>query len=258
MKLITNFKDYYDGAMYEFGYSTDVIYNRLNSVHVIPNGEPLPKEFKRIDKYVNNLNVVIGFCGKIYHALFVKGNPGEKDYVYYPYSSKDVKVLKATYDREKKNKRYYTQKTGLEKILISSGEIEDNTYFKPDVNGCLDIVEDHDIFQEFGCISFVYYRKFCYSSEFSEGRNGNFFGSIEKYDLKSSDAYDVIIKNPILKEFDFQKIVNPYEAMQEIEMYIGRLAVNNVPKMPVGSDKVIAESKGFDKWSFRKMPEKGI
>lgn len=258
MKLISNFKDYYDGAMYEFGYSTDVIYNRLNSVHVIPNGEPLPKEFKRIDKYINNLNVVIGFCGKIYHALLVKGNPGEKDYVYYPYSSKDIKVLKAVYDREKKNGRYYTQKTGLEKILISVGEIEDNTYYKPDVKGFLNIVEDHDIFQEFGCISFVYYRKTCYSSGFLEGHNGKFFGSIEKYDLKYSEAYDVIIKNPILKEFDFQKIVNSYEAIQEIEMYIGRLAENNVPKIPVGSDKVIAESKGFDKWSFRKMPENGI
>jgi hypothetical protein len=142
--------------------------------------------------------------------------------------------------------------------LISAGEIEDNTYFKPNVKGFLDVVEDHNIFQDFGCISFVCYRKTCYSSDFLNDRNGNFFGSIEKYDLKSSDAYDVFIKNPILKEFDFQKIVNPYEAMQEIEMYIGRLAENNLPKMPVGSDKVIAESKGFDKWSFRKIPEKGI
>ena len=41
-------------------------------------------------------------------------------------------------------------------------------------------------------------------------------------------------------------------------MYIENvLTNNNTPEMPVGSDKVIAESKGYDKWSFRKMSTKG-
>lgn len=145
----------------------------------------------------------------------------------------------------------------FEMILISAGEIKDQSYWKPKQKGFLDIVEDHDIFQDLGCISFVTFREYCYCQNFKKS-NDLIVGSDKKYDLDYSNAYSVVIKNPILKDFDFQKILDPYIATQEIEMYLGRLAENNVPKMPVGSDKVIAESKGFDKWSFRKMSEKGI
>jgi hypothetical protein len=45
--------------------------------------------------------------------------------------------------------------------------------------------------------------------------------------------------------------------MQELEMFIGNVLTNNTtPTMPVGTDDQIRDSKGFDKWSFRKMKEK--
>lgn len=63
--------------------------------------------------------------------------------------------------------------------------------------------------------------------------------------------------NPDINKYAFEQIFNPYLFFQELEMFIGNiLTVNNTPKMPVGSDKVIEYSKGFDKWSFRKMPKK--
>jgi hypothetical protein len=65
------------------------------------------------------------------------------------------------------------------------------------------------------------------------------------------------IKNPCLKDLGFQKLWHPYNAAQEIEMFLNNnLCVNNTPVMPVGSDKIIAESKGFDKYSFRNPPTK--
>lgn len=93
MKLVSNIKDYYDGAIHQFGHSSDVLYNRLNSVHIFEND--FPKEFKNLDKYNNNLNVVIGFCGKIYHAHFAI-DPLRKKLTYYPYSNKDVKIVKGS------------------------------------------------------------------------------------------------------------------------------------------------------------------
>jgi hypothetical protein len=64
--------------------------------------------------------------------------------------------------------------------------------------------------------------------------------------------------NPKIKKYEFSKIFDPYLMFQELEMFIGNVLTNNdTPEMPVGSDKVISESKGYDKWSFRKMSNKG-
>ncbi len=67
---------------------------------------------------------------------------------------------------------------------------------------------------------------------------------------------DLLI-NPKIRKYEFSKIFDPYLMFQELEMFIGNILTNNnTPKMPVGSDKIIAQSKGYDKWSFRKLPTK--
>jgi hypothetical protein len=63
--------------------------------------------------------------------------------------------------------------------------------------------------------------------------------------------------NPCLKDISFASILDPYTTFQEIDMFIGNtLTALTDPKMPVGGDKVVAESKGFDKYSFRKDKKK--
>jgi hypothetical protein len=65
-----------------------------------------------------------------------------------------------------------------------------------------------------------------------------------------------LTKNVCLKDFGFQKIVDPFTAFQEISMFFNSTLTNlKTPVMPVGDDKVLAASKGFDKWSFRKIGE---
>ena len=60
--------------------------------------------------------------------------------------------------------------------------------------------------------------------------------------------------NICLKDFGFQKMVDPFTAFQEISMFFNSTLTNlKTPVMPVGDDKVLAASKGFDKWSFRKI-----
>lgn len=65
-----------------------------------------------------------------------------------------------------------------------------------------------------------------------------------------------LIKNPVLREYDFQRIYDPYSAYQELSMYFGSVFANDEDHMVKISDSELAESKGFDKWSFRKMPQK--
>lgn len=65
---------------------------------------------------------------------------------------------------------------------------------------------------------------------------------------------DIFVLNPCLKTYGFQKILDPFTTMQELNMYISNdLCDVSNPPMPVGDDIVIARSKGFDKHSFRNM-----
>jgi hypothetical protein len=59
--------------------------------------------------------------------------------------------------------------------------------------------------------------------------------------------------NALLNQHDFMRVFDPYTAFQEIEMFMSNLAIPQKP-MPVIPDELKAESKGFDKWSFRKLP----
>lgn len=61
-----------------------------------------------------------------------------------------------------------------------------------------------------------------------------------------------LILNFPLDNVKFGKVKDPYTAYQEIDMFLGnQLAEANDPDMPVGGDKIIAESKGYNKQSFR-------
>ena len=57
--------------------------------------------------------------------------------------------------------------------------------------------------------------------------------------------------NPMLSKYNFASQIDPFTAYQELSMYIGNnLATQMDPEINI-SDEIRAESKGFDKWSFR-------
>ncbi len=64
-----------------------------------------------------------------------------------------------------------------------------------------------------------------------------------------------IVYNASLKELEFFRLFDPYTAFQEISMFLGGLAVplKEIPQVP---DKIMVGIKGFDQWSFRKLPGK--
>jgi len=63
--------------------------------------------------------------------------------------------------------------------------------------------------------------------------------------------YDIEV-NPILKDYNFASAVDPFAAFQELSMYVGNNLVDQMDPEVKISDKTRAESKGFDKWSFRR------
>lgn len=66
----------------------------------------------------------------------------------------------------------------------------------------------------------------------------------------------VVTVNPCLEEIEFYRLIDPYTAFQELYQFVG--GVLNQPERETVdvSDKQLAEAKGFDKWSFRKLPTK--
>jgi len=65
----------------------------------------------------------------------------------------------------------------------------------------------------------------------------------------------VIIKNPCLKDIGFESFKPPFEAFQEISMFLGNvLTSDKMPEVKI-TDNILRDEKGFDDWSFRKQKD---
>jgi len=62
---------------------------------------------------------------------------------------------------------------------------------------------------------------------------------------------------PTLSDYNFQIVYDPYTAYQELVMWIGNKAVMEYPPQ-ITDNVVLRDSKGFDKWSFKKVGKKGM
>lgn len=77
----------------------------------------------------------------------------------------------------------------------------------------------------------------------------------EKYPIFVTNNYGTLTYNECLRQYEFYKIVDPFLAFQEISIFLNNIARPMKP-IPEIDDKLLAEAKGFDKWSFRKEPTK--
>jgi len=234
MLIISDFKDFYDyGCVY--GIDKKHVYKRKTEVLEIKNTKTFSKD-------------VIGFCGKIYilYNLFninvfseditdkkinVFNNTsyislcGEK-FGYINKNHKSNFILKEHIPQKIVNK-YYDDKINQNefecKIKEHVGIVKDSKNnwldYNFDKNQYLYIFEKHKV-----PIFYVHNNK--------------------------------LYLNPPLKKLGFQKYITPVEAFQEIEMFLTKLTDPPDPVMPVGDDKLIAGTHGFDKYSFRKEKEK--
>lgn len=57
--------------------------------------------------------------------------------------------------------------------------------------------------------------------------------------------------NPNLRKLNFQTIMDPYAAYQEISMFLGNNLAQQIDPIPKTTDELRAHAHGYDKWSFR-------
>ena len=231
MKIVSKFSDYYDVGL-SYGIDEKLRFER--STKVVEHcryGHGLSIEFKKSSN-LYRLNIqsnIIGFCGEIYPFVRV-----------------------TLYLVTKRNKKPVYE----EKMTLLSYEKED-------------IIE----FIEGKCISFEEIEKqHKYDYRLSDLKNkiGKMFSTkemkfdecykapyyCEVYEGTPDNATYNCYSLPILKQYHLSKVLAPLEAFQKLTMYLGAMDLKENEMVEI-ADKYLAQSKGFDCYSFKKMPSKG-
>ena len=221
MRIVSKFKDYYDNGM-KYGQDKTHTYVR--------NTKEVPLEIKSIylstsGSYKNKpediiyFYGVVGFCGDIYP--FIKwhyNNDNAKSCITY---DKDEIVELTTRHIDNKKRLFYNKKSYINEELEYFNNLKNNKKLKS---------------------LFLKYRVPIFSMI---NESLNYISKPNTLELNSN-----------LSNLEFYRVVDPFQAYQKIDMFIGNeLAPRDEIEVPVGSDKVIAASKGYDKWSFRKEPQ---
>lgn len=254
MKIISKFKDYYDGVG-RFNYGTierDDMYIRKTKAFCKNNGDDLACIYDRLsffdfrtkfarnyytrDGWISLIQVI--FCGKAYTIAIVP-NLGkklldlDKQPVLYLTSFKQVEEFVNKYQVKGK----YDDDVTLERTrgwLSRGTSIKDswNTFKDEDALAInLEYKSPVVIFSKSGYVSNRY-----------------------EEDLKHNQYVAVV--NPVLSEIHFQKHVDTYTAYQELSMFVGSVLTSSDDAMINISDKDRIQQHGFDKWTFRKQPTK--
>jgi hypothetical protein len=242
MKIISKYKDYYDGAHgwvskqpiyirkrqeYYFNELDNKTKNILKPILQLRNNMP------RID-YFRMIHNVVVFCGKAYpHYSTCQSDQDRQTF----YTTRDIE----RYCNNLIKKKYDTNITDARETLNQLNGLERYCTYRN-----------------------IFIRdKLTHKSWEGFKKNNNLNISVEIHkQIKSpifliysnvNNFYDVkLIINPMLKNYNFMTQMSPFEAYQELEMYLGNQMVQQMDHNIKRSDELIRDSKGFDKWSFRK------
>jgi hypothetical protein len=247
MRIISKFHDYYDIGLSQ-GQDETLVYSRVLEENVITedgqvggyyskgNFHPFADYTGRISVGGTNLNcegIVIGFCGNVYWCVefeYTNTYCPEKNQKRYCYNIEQVDEFISGLDDKFINKRYESEKSYW--TFFSRETIIDK--FKS-----FDTMRDKhiDYFRKLNTPVFVVHR------EFNSTR--------KKWELNFT-------KNPCLLNYHFQRVFDSYTAFQEVSMFLGgvlgRGEKETLARKDFPDEPLIRDSKGFDKWSFKKRP----
>jgi hypothetical protein len=228
MRIISDFRDYYDASQ-ALGHDPTVVYLRKQKEILIPDFPFPTTKYRRClwyyrswDRDINEIkSYTIGFCGKIYAVIQMRAS-GEEKYSYC-YTIKAVDAFMEKYCK-KKDIEAFRKKQKWNKLSTRDNfkKFFDDTAAKRDAF--------ENIFVENGVPIFLA----------EEGRTA----------WNAPKKPVPLTANVELKQYQFYKVFDTYTAFQEIEMYLSSIAVPS-KEMPEITDVLKADSKGFDKFSFR-------
>lgn len=231
MKILSNFKDYYDIGL-QHGVDEDILYKRFEEKYEY---SKLHLNFNKIFSISFTTYTwkfyIIGFCGDIYFNVDIV--------------VKDIKPVFGTIINTQKFELHTKTFSEINTFInekcnfkFKQNHILESNWFRKHRTKTIEelTIELKDIFHKYNIPVFLI--------------------SQEKDDEITYNNYITLTLNPQLRNYNFQKAVDPYQAFQQISQYVG--GVLNQPSNPLTSieDKYRIQAHGFDKYSFRKLPSK--
>jgi len=235
MKIISKFKDYYDiGLSYgvdeklrlerirsEFPFSF-CSYNPISFIHA---KDGLNCRYSFYFEY-------IGFCGKVYPLVHLY-----------------------LYERSKKNKQFF-YKLLEEQFFYTKDDLD--TFMKQNIKDISELKKTG--IYNYGdslnkCFTSFYIHKQESIEKVFHDKEIAYFAIKQYYEKNERNHYLIkhnLIIYPELKTYKFVQVKKPMQAFQEISMYIGSVE----PEVTRIQDKYLAQSKGYDCYSFRKAATK--
>lgn len=232
MRIISKKQDYYDSAL-AFGHDTNVIFHRTEEVIVSKPQEQLGElSMFASGQWVTRLPTSsagrssvsdvticmfkILFCGKFYHGVEIS------TYAWYNFSSNQERFCVYTFED--------LETTLIERVGVKLADVASTR-------------RQTQLKQHFSEVKTDFDLAFSLKSPVVIG-------------ITLRHDHVNVIKNGILKDYQFYKVVDPYTAFQEIDMFMsGIMAPENRPMVTI-ADKYKIQEHGFDKSSFRKAPTK--
>lgn len=236
MKIFSKFRDYYDCTLGSF-LESDVVIHRETKNNFIRTGEV--EELGNFDAKWNY--IFDGYYGKTYghKNLYMIGFCG-KWYFFTGDRYRDVKGVEPntieyhTFDEIVKNNR----EMSLSKYLSRWDKPDRNINYK---NPNEVKFWNFDLFEKFGPVLFL---------------DDYYCASKFPYRPPHKQSTFNFVSWPCLGEYRFEKVMDPYTAMWELEHWFDSHAKPDDAIVPVGDDITRLQAYGFDKkTSFRKAKE---
>lgn len=245
MKIISKFKDYYDGA--GFGMIDEAcVYKRktVNDADSPPVPFDLQDEWARGSgqtllkwSFLNPREIsLIGFCGKIYPFLMLQF----RDLPHSSLSCDETLIFCFSEDHVRSAIAKFGSKNDREalkrgELPLLAHRVPYRKHPQP-----MSAMFDPDRIMESNGKAFVL-------SLFEHYRTPAFL-----IESRSRDRGWRITIDPVLKEYDFQRVVSPDQAFQRIHQYLSGVLGNQGNPIPEVAESDRIEGKGFDlKSSFR-------
>ena len=232
MRIVSTFKDYYDGVQ-AMGQDAGVVYVREQSKKI---SKELPEKINWQCYYYHKqyfspiVYRVVGFCGKLYPLIEITYKEKETDVTSkkaYCYSIEDVDKVIHFVLSKKKLADYNKPKPKKSRWDYSHCRYKDEEFFQ---KRAVELPESFDLL---GCPVFI-----------------------SRKEIVDRDAgypyreYGSVLLNPLLKAIEFYRIKDAYTAFQDLYTFLSNKAEPRKVAPPI-SDELKAHTHGFNEESFR-------
>lgn len=239
MKIHSKFKDYYDIGMSQ-GTQEGIFFNR-ETINPNIQSKKLLKLSVEMCEYLENISdvfynnhfslypFIVAFCGKLYPGVYL---------------IKHKDVSDAAQQPENLNTYFYS----LDSLLayFKKKDIEVKSFKPTKWDFWLDKKRKRDFTKIFKLVN---------PNQFQDTLISNKITTAVVSSFSNKEGFHFSIDLP-LKDVEFFKKFDSWQAYQEISMYLGGVLTPEAKPMLKTEDKYKISSHGFDKMSFRKYPSK--